>query len=351
MALIYGEIETLNRLWHELQKKGIRRFTSIVEIENFKRFYLNEKEEIYFKYEQLYSEEKELLQKKLEDSQRKLEELTEKQENIVELLDDNKTQILKVRNIYLRYFRLFSGYIQKLKTNKIAKDYIFYCNNKKLIVNKNSKHEIRKFDSIYHTIDSLQPLIAGMSGEKKVVEEIRKLSNDFILINDFSINFNPPLYKKEDDDRIYSIQIDHLVISRSGIFILETKNWSQRTVNSNELRSPVVQIQRSGYAFYRLMKYANQRNNLINERNIPIRNVIVMTGAKPWGEYDKVAIKSTAELNSYLKSFRTVLGDQELSDIRDYLLDINHSTININISRYYYSRSDFWLFKKIMRMR
>ena len=31
---------------------------------------------------------------------------------------------------------------------------------------------------------------------------------------------------KTEKDRIFSIQIDHLLLSNSGIFIIETKNWS-----------------------------------------------------------------------------------------------------------------------------
>src|SRR5208283_273658 len=54
---------------------------------------------------------------------------------------------------------------------------------------------------------------AGWEGEKQVAKLLSsKLSDDYLLIND--------LYLHNGDD------IDHVVLAPSGIFVLETKNWS-----------------------------------------------------------------------------------------------------------------------------
>jgi hypothetical protein len=39
-----------------------------------------------------------------------------------------------------------------------------------------------------------------------------------------------------------SVQIDHLLVSPFGVFLIETKNWSDQSLNNLSLRSPVQQI-------------------------------------------------------------------------------------------------------------
>ena len=85
---------------------------------------------------------------------------------------------------------------------------------------------------------------------------MKKLSDDFILINDFSLKFNPPIFNRRENDRIFSIQIDHLLISKAGIFILETKNWSKKSIESLSLRSPIERIQRTSFALYVIINNA-----------------------------------------------------------------------------------------------
>jgi hypothetical protein len=94
----------------------------------------------------------------------------------------------------------------------------------------------------------LLPMIAGAVGEDMVVGELKKLSGNRVLINDFSIVFENPRYHKQTNSRIRSIQIDHLLINTSGIFIIETKNWSKASIASLDLWSPLQQVQRANFA-------------------------------------------------------------------------------------------------------
>ncbi len=63
----------------------------------------------------------------------------------------------------------------------------------------------------------------GLQGEKQVAKLLsRSLNNDYYLIND--------LYLKERGG-----DIDHIVLAPSGVFVLETKNWSGSiSVNGDE---------------------------------------------------------------------------------------------------------------------
>ena len=90
-------------------------------------------------------------------------------------------------------------------------------------MSEKTSESYKNLEFIKETVDGLYSTIAGAIGENAVVRELKKLSDQYYLINDFSLKFNPPIYNKRENDRIYSIQIDHLLVCPSGIFILETK--------------------------------------------------------------------------------------------------------------------------------
>jgi hypothetical protein len=58
----------------------------------------------------------------------------------------------------------------------------------------------------------------GAKGEEDVATELTKLSDDYVIFNDFSPQI-ANIFKPQKN-------IDHIVVGASGIFIIETKNWS-----------------------------------------------------------------------------------------------------------------------------
>lgn len=159
-------------------------------------------------------------------------------------------------------------------------------------------------------------LISGAIGENLVVKEISKLSDDYALINDFNLSFSRPIFYKKQNQRIYSVQIDHLLISKAGIFVIETKNWSKSSVYTISLRSPIEQIERSNFALY---VYISENISLSEhhwgEQRVPIRNLIVMINNKPRGQFKYVSVKLLRELNDYIKYFEPVLTDKQFNRI------------------------------------
>ena len=119
-----------------------------------------------------------------------------------------------------------------------------------------------------------------------------------------------------------SIQIDHLLISKAGIFIIETKNWSQSSVNSLSLRSPIEQIERANFALY---IYVSENITLHDhhwgEQQVPIRNLIVMINNKPKETFKYVKVKLLKEMNNYIKYFEPVLNDNQFNRIVSALIN------------------------------
>lgn len=139
------------------------------------------------------------------------------------------------------------------------------------------------------------------------------------------MKFKPPIFNRKDNDRIFSIQIDHLLICNSGILILETKNWSKQSINNLDLRSPVKQIMRTSYALFVLLNSESEYNKIKLDKHhwgnkqIPIRNIIVMINEKPKEKFKHVKIVSLNELNGYIKYFNPIFSDAEVKSIFDYL--------------------------------
>ena len=179
-------------------------------------------------------------------------------------------------------------------------------------------------------IDEVKNSIYGALGEHKVVKELENLSDENVLINDFTLSFYPAIYNRQENDYIKSIQIDHLLVTSSGLFLIETKNWSEKSLASLDLRSPVQQVKRTNFALFKLLTgdIANDRVKLQQhhwgDRKIPIRNLIVLTNSKPNEEFQYVKILTVNELLSYVRYFKPMFTSAETQAIASYLLKLNN---------------------------
>lgn len=111
------------------------------------------------------------------------------------------------------------------------------------------------------------------------------------------------------------------MISRAGIFIIETKNWSQTSLNSINLRSPVEQIERSNFALnIYISENLSFNEHHWGEQRIPIRNLIVLINNKPKIEFKYVKIKLLNELLDYINYFNPILTDIQFNKIVNKLV-------------------------------
>jgi hypothetical protein len=174
-------------------------------------------------------------------------------------------------------------------------------------------------------IDEINSSIYGAIGEQRVSNELGKLPDDYILINDFCLSFNPPIYNKKENDRITSIQADHLLITPSGLFLIETKNWSEESMNNLDLRSPVSQLKRTSYALFTLL---NSDASFLNhhhwgKKKIPIKNLLVLMNRKPQEEFQFVKVLTLNQLLGYIKYFPPLFTAVEIERIAEELIRIS----------------------------
>ncbi|MGB5386189.1 MAG: nuclease-related domain-containing protein, partial [Eudoraea sp.] len=197
--------------------------------------------------------------------------------------------------------------------------------NRQSIISSRCAFQFQEFEYVKKVVTDLNPLIAGAIGENLVQKELEKLSDTYVLFNDFSLVFEKPIYNKKENDRIFSIQIDHLLVTNAGIFIIETKNWSKESIARPDFRSPIKQIQRSSFAMFVILNHSEQgasrilRKHHWGEKKLPIWNIVAMINNKPKEEFKYVTIKKLKELNGYIDSFEPIFDDSEVSRIAEYL--------------------------------
>jgi hypothetical protein len=353
MTIVEGQIEPLKRLKEILSKNGITRFNSVGELNNFIKNYESEKKEIpsqiesavdvdiqhmqsaLFTCQQIYDDLKADVLNGLKLKLQKLEDETKQAKDKSNKNFFNKIfYYAKIKGLSRKRSNLENnlGSILKKKTSiaeaeviRIKNELEDFLKNKKKIISERCKQSYEELATTKDFVEGLYTLIAGAIGENSVVNSLQQLSDDYYLFNDFSVDFNPPIYNKKENDRIFSIQIDHLLVCQSGIFLLETKNWSEQSIKNLDLRSPVEQIIRTSYALFVLLNSDSKFNDIQLERHhwggkkIPIRNIIVMTNAKPKEEFKHVKVLSLNELNGYIKYFDQIFSGKEVRNIFEFL--------------------------------
>jgi hypothetical protein len=356
MATVYGQIDSLKRLRAVLDDKGISRFNSTGDINKFIKYFDRHKDELLFKVEREYEQELEnlvaermALQEKLNSSiasvelevgQRidKFKSQSEKANTI-----ETKNPLVEVLYWYKHLAIELVLFFYRKKAKKMVRERTLESKNDLRLLDrsirslrmKRPENISRRFDRQLYQLEytrkvaeDLNPLIAGAIGENLVANELKKLSQDCVVFNDFKLKFKRPIYNKKGNDYIYSIQIDHLVITTAGIFLIESKNWSKKSIANLDLRSPVSQMQRTSYALFVLLNGKDSElNGLLKqhhwgERLVPIKNVVAMINNKPYAKFKHVAIKKLDELNSYLEYFDPVYHKTDVKKIEVYLKNL-----------------------------
>jgi hypothetical protein len=347
MCQVHNEIGCLTTIKSHLYEHGINEYKSINELINFQKNYTvindqilsanrllieNEKDSLEIEIKQLYdsiktkkAETESLLLKEIDNLSHQLINLSSKNSNTLRKIINyiNKFWLqLKIKSIKGTFDFKVASSVASLNEYYITKsDRYQYINSYfDNAVIESSQPKLQELERKKHIIDQLNSSIYGAIGEQKVVKELKKLSNDYTLINDFKTEFNPAIYNRQENDYIKSIQIDHILLSPSGIFLIETKNWSDQSLRDKSLFSPVRQIKRTNFALYRLL---NNEFHLTKhhwgKRTIPIRNLIVFINNKPSQEFQHVKILTLNNLLNYINYFEPSFSSSEIHDIANYL--------------------------------
>lgn len=357
MSKTYNTIGSLTALKSHLEENNIYDFKSLKEVIEFQRSFAISRQQLFSNHKNLIEEEKKLLNVELKSLDIEIEIQRQQAEQIfrdeiynlkqelnISVSNTPKNLIQKIAN-GLRNWNFTRKIKQKEKEFEInvsmtighlienyqgkSKRYQFISSNVDEAVNQSVHYSLSELERKKAIIDNLNSLIYGALGEQKVVKTLENLSDDYILINDFSVSFSPAIFNRQENDYIKSIQIDHILVSPSGIFLIETKNWSEKSLENLSLRSPVKQIRRTSFVLFKLLN--NEFSNYLlrldrhhwGDKKISIKNLIVLTNAKPKEEFQYVKILTLNEILGYINYFKPIFSTIERQTIADFLLRIN----------------------------
>lgn len=353
MCKVYNSIGCLTVIKNHLREQGINEFKSLNEVRNFQKNYSSVLQETLFNHTSLIEQEKSTLsdeifqlknnielrktevekqiQSEIENLKYRLGNLPSTYSNLVkEFITDLKRIVFTIK-IWINEFSF--DYIPKYSVRKSMKMLAEKINRYQYIdsyfidaVNKSALVQLLEIKIKKDIIDEINNTIYGALGEQKVVKELENLSDEFILINDFNCSFNPPIYYPTEKNYIKSVQMDHVLISSSGIFLIETKNWSEHSLNNLSMYSPVQQIKRASFALNKILNEKSTKSILNlrwhhwGDRKVPIKKLIVLINQKPREEFQYVKILTLKELLSYINYFEPTLSSNETQKVAKYLL-------------------------------
>jgi hypothetical protein len=189
---------------------------------------------------------------------------------------------------------------------------------------KNVEREIWNILYEEHLLESLKSVYYWAIWEEAVVEEFKHMYSPWILINNFNQHFDKPIFTKWGHDRIMSIQIDHIFINDKGIFLIETKNRSNRSKESFKF-SPIQQVERSGHAFYFYLKWLFNKDRFFNNCKFPtIYKIVVFVGGdKIQTTNNFISVLYIRELKRYIETKMAKLTPSQYNHLWEVLIEGN----------------------------
>ncbi|MBP1908447.1 NERD domain-containing protein [Methanolobus bombayensis] len=167
----------------------------------------------------------------------------------------------------------------------------------------------------------------GALGELAVIKNLCELSDNYYLFNDLYLELSD--YIRFKGSSLKSAQIDHLVVGPTGVYVIETKNWSKnytQAVFNDGSYTPFDQIQRSGYLVYRYLnnnKYGSTLQRIyynLAEDEVKVKSIIAVVGSKiPFGKNRYIKVLSYNAVNLYIKKGNPILTAETVDEIANKL--------------------------------
>ena len=179
-------------------------------------------------------------------------------------------------------------------------DKVFYGEQKGL------KSEINQLEDVKKS-----PNYSGAYGELQVLNELKKLNDDFHIFCDVNITLADYVHYRGNRN-LKSAQMDFVVVGHTGIFVIEVKNWSSEYLNSYDGISPHEQVDRAGRVLYiYFKKHTFLFKPRITELLVPIRHN---------REYDEkykfVFIRNPSGIREFIRSDnKTTLSDRKINKL------------------------------------
>jgi hypothetical protein len=235
-----------------------------------------------------------------QDKQRFEKLITEKHQEVLAAIQRLDIQIMALRREtgfwekLVNWFRIKRLEFEKKRWFKRERDYVLSLrtalSQKEQRLFDFQRNETRIFEERKHELDVAivtlenvlnSPDLAGAEAELEVEEILKKLPSTHYVLSNVCLRADE--YIHFDGQALQSAQIDYLVISSAGVFVIEVKRWSRNFAASGDFHNPYQQVKRAGYLCYRLLQDRNF--------DAKVQSVIVSLGSLPDREDPNARVK------------------------------------------------------------
>lgn len=193
------------------------------------------------------------------------------------------------------------GRVKKEFEEKLAKEKSgFFGGIKKW----NYKRQISKIEN-----NKGNPLHAGAKGENKVIDELEKLDDSFHVLAGVDVQLSKWItYNGKKNLR--SAQMDIVVVSPKGVFMIEVKNWSDNYAKNNQKGlNPYEQTERAGRVLWVFLQSRIKGTRVTNV-------LLSIKGNLPYNQrYRSVYVSSLDRINQFLEKRQDELSEKDVNKI------------------------------------
>ncbi|MEE9378361.1 MAG: nuclease-related domain-containing protein [Candidatus Lokiarchaeia archaeon] len=253
--------------------------------------------------------EEERLIRELEAKKLELQEslIKEKEELMSKSLGSKgKKRLKKIdKTLEKKLDKPFKKDVKQIK--KTEKEHVLREKNLEKTVEKSVKHLHKAHD----VIEKDKQFFVGAIGETAAIKELKKLPETYYIINEARLSFSRSIRWKKYHEYVKSCKIDHVVIGPTGIFLIETKNWSHQSLLTARF-TPHKQIDRAGYIFFIHMMDRFKRK-------LPVYQIVATYKELPQIRYRYVDQLTIKELVNFILGKKRSLDDFEIQIIVKWL--------------------------------
>ena len=169
--------------------------------------------------------------------------------------------------------------------------------------------EYNNIKSSYDFLKANETYLIGSKGEETVINALSRLSDEYFVLNDINLRFHPALFWNKTGEYIKTCQMDHIVTGQTGIFVLETKNWTSSNIE-NKTDHLRWQVNRSGFA---LRSYIQDNYSSFLDRPEIFCVVVSISGKNAGWKLDRsIDAVSPNQLCDFILRMKPTLSDNEV---------------------------------------
>jgi len=152
------------------------------------------------------------------------------------------------------------------------------------------------------------PFHAGAKGENKVIDKLSQLSDEYHVLCGVRIEL-PHFISYNGKKDLKSAQIDFVVVSKKGVYVIEVKNWSDDFVDQGNYFSPHEQAGRAGRLLWHVLK-SWRSNPKVTSVILSIKGNIQYDP-----KYKVVFVTNINRINDFLENRQDTLSNKEVEKI------------------------------------